>query len=98
MDRTLSVRIRILPTEERLGAERFGIPWARGFEQPGMWQQPWWQQPMQRPWWQQPSQQFWGKPQAPYWVPTAGGGFAKQYPPGQAGIPYAYYPGQGLIQ
>ncbi|MFZ5814650.1 MAG: hypothetical protein ACOY93_05050 [Bacillota bacterium] len=36
--------------------------------------------------------------QKPYWEPTAGGGFAKQYPPGMAGIPYAWHPGYGLVQ
>lgn len=34
----------------------------------------------------------------PYWAPTRGGGFAKQYPPGMVGIPYAVYPGYGLVQ
>ncbi len=34
----------------------------------------------------------------PYWRPTPGGGLAKQYPPGMVGIPYAYYPGYGLVQ
>lgn len=33
----------------------------------------------------------------PYWSFTPGGGFAKQYPPGLVGIPYAYYPGYGLV-
>ncbi|HYG57946.1 MAG TPA: hypothetical protein VD902_07765 [Symbiobacteriaceae bacterium] len=33
-----------------------------------------------------------------WWAPTPGGGFAKQYPPGQVGIPYAWYPGYGLVQ
>jgi len=31
------------------------------------------------------------------WVPTGGGGFAKQYPPGMVGIPYAWQPGIGWI-
>lgn len=45
------------------------------------------------------SQAAWGQPLgAPTWVPTAGGGFAKQYPPGQMGIPYAWHPGYGLVQ
>lgn len=39
-----------------------------------------------------------GKGKTPYWAPTAGGGKAKQYPPGTAGIPYAVYPGYGLVQ
>lgn len=34
----------------------------------------------------------------PYWAPTQGGGWAKQYPPGQAGIPYAWYPQYGVVQ
>jgi len=34
----------------------------------------------------------------PSWASTPGGGFAKQYPPGMAGIPYGYYPGYGLVQ
>ncbi len=35
---------------------------------------------------------------APGWGPVPGGGFAKQYPPGMAGIPYGFYPGYGLVQ
>lgn len=34
----------------------------------------------------------------PWWQPTPGGGFAKQYPQGQAGIPYAWSPQYGLVQ
>ncbi len=34
----------------------------------------------------------------PGWAPVPGGGFAKQYPPGMAGIPYGYYPGYGQVQ
>jgi len=34
----------------------------------------------------------------PVWQPTPGGGLAKQYPPGKAGIPYAWYPGYGIVQ
>jgi len=41
----------------------------------------------QSPWYSQPT-----------WVPTQGGGWAKQYPPGQVGIPYAWHPEYGLVQ
>ncbi|HWI64990.1 MAG TPA: hypothetical protein VNT75_24450 [Symbiobacteriaceae bacterium] len=41
----------------------------------------------QNPWLKQPT-----------WTPTPGGGWAKQYPPGQVGIPYAWYPEYGLVQ
>jgi hypothetical protein len=32
-----------------------------------------------------------------FWGKTPGGGFAKQYPPGYAGIPYGFYPGYGKV-
>jgi len=36
--------------------------------------------------------------QKPVWQPVPGGGKAKRYPPGQAGIPYAWHPGYGIVQ
>lgn len=50
------------------------------------------------PWGKAPSPLWGPTPQAPYWAPTPGGGWAKQYPPGQAGIPYAWHPDYGIVQ
>ncbi len=62
-------------------------PWGKG---------PWDKWGKGKPW---PPRRFPRRhPRHPYWRPTPGGGYAKQYPPGQAGIPYAWYPGYGLVQ
>lgn len=76
------------------GTQGQGSPWGKGF--------PW---GIEHPWgkghrW---GKGFpWGKGspwgQGGFWMPTQGGGFAKQYPPGQVGIPYGYYPGYGKVQ